>query len=200
MASRAPESPVALVGFSLGANLVLKLAAEATADPLNTLDCLLAANPPIDLAACCHYMQRPLNRAYDRNFARQLKASVARLHELFPDLGPVDFPKSMTLRDFDDLYTAPRNGFSGAAEYYQKSSAAALVQSIRLPGLVIHSEDDPFIPAEPFRRIRFPSQLALELIPGGGHLGYLSREPWMGSLRWLDVRMTAWLCTHWSLP
>lgn len=199
MARRASESPLALVGFSLGASLVLKLAAEASVNPLDNLDCVLAANPPIDLNACCERMRDPANRVYDRNFVRQLRADVARLHALFPELGPVHLPKSLSLFEFDDVYTAPRNGFVGAADYYARSSVVPLIPAIEVPGLVVHAEDDPFIPTLPFREVAFPSHLALEMIPGGGHLGYISDEPWMGDRRWLDSRLTAWLSARWSL-
>lgn len=199
MARRNPGSPVALIGFSLGANLVLKLAAEASVSPLEPVDCVLAANPPIDLAECCRYIQRPSNRIYDRNFVKQLRVVVGRLHAAFPELGPANLPKSLSLFDFDDIYTGPRNGFSGAAEYYEKSSSGPLLASIEVPGLVVHAEDDPFIPVGPFHQVKFPSCLALEMIPGGGHLGYLSHRPWMGDHRWLDGRLTNWLQAHWSL-
>jgi predicted alpha/beta-fold hydrolase len=199
MVRRAPDSPVALVGFSLGASLVLKLAAEAATSPLDNLDCVLAANPPIDLAACCRHMREEGQRVYDLNFARRLRADVARLHRAFPELGPPDLPKSLTLFDFDDHYTAPRNGFAGADDYYARSSVASRIPEILVPGLVVHAADDPFIPAETFRRVPFPSHLALELITGGGHLGYLSHRPWMGARRWLDARITAWLSTRWAL-
>ncbi len=199
MAGRAPGSPFALVGFSLGANLVLKLAAEATDDPLAGLDCVLAANPPIDLSACCRQMQLPGNRVYDRNFVRLLRKDIARLHRVFPDLEPIRFPKRMSLYEFDNIYTAPRNGFADAEDYYRRSSAGPCIPRIEVPGLVIHSQDDPFIPSEPFRTVPFPPQLALELISSGGHLGYLSQTRWMGDRRWLDSRLTAWLAARWTL-
>lgn len=199
MAARAPGSPVALIGFSLGANLVLKLAAEATENPLAGLDCVLAANPPIDLSACSRQIQLPVNRVYDRNFVRVLRKDIARLHQVFPDLEPARLPKVMSLYDFDDLYTAPRNGFAGAEDYYTRSSAAAYIPRVRVPGLVVHSEDDPFIPSEPFRTVPFPPQLALELISSGGHLGYVSQSRWMGDRRWLDSRFTVWLASRWAL-
>ena len=196
---RAQGSPLALIGFSLGANLVLKLAAEATETSLEGLDCVLAANPPIDLAACCLAMQRKENRLYDRKFVQQLRIAVKQLQEVFPDLNPVNFPKSISLLDFDDLYTAPRSGFLNAADYYARNSAMNFIPRIQVPGLVVHSEDDPFIPAELFRSITFPEGLALELILNGGHLGYLSHYPWKGDRRWLDARLAVWLATHWAL-
>jgi len=64
---------------------------------------------------------------------------------------------------------------------------------------VIHAEDDPFIPAEPFRRVKFPSELALELIGSGGHLGYFSRQRWGGDRRWLDSRLVVWLTARWRV-
>jgi predicted alpha/beta-fold hydrolase len=198
-ARRAPGSPIALVGFSLGANLVLKLAAEAAVAPIDGFDCVLAANPPIDLALCARTIRRPGNRIYDRNFTRSLRAEASRLHAAFPDLGPVSFPKAMTVYDFDQWYTAPRNGFRGADDYYERSSAARFIPGVGHAGLVVHSEDDPFIPSEPFRRVTFPPRLALELIPGGGHLGYLSQHRWGGDRRWLDGRLTTWLAARWSL-
>jgi len=198
LARRLPGASIALVGFSLGGNLVLKLAAEAATDPLEGLDSVLAANPPIDLAACSRQLRRPANRIYDRNFVRWLRADVARRHAAFPDLGPADLTQVSTLFDFDDLYVAPRHGFAGAADYYARSGAAPLIPRIAVPGLVVHAEDDPFVPADPFRHADFPTGLALELIPSGGHLGYLSRTPWEGDRRWLDSRLAAWLASRWG--
>jgi uncharacterized protein len=198
LSRRAPGSPIALVGFSLGANLALKLAAEVADRPLEGFDSVLAANPPLDLLACTRRIQQPENRIYDRNFVRMLRAEVARLHAAFPELEPVTLTQVKTLFEFDDCYTAPRNGFRGAVDYYEKSSAGPLIPGIRVPGLVVHAEDDPFIPPEPFRAITFPESLALELIPSGGHLGYFSRGRWAGDRRWLDARLAAWLAQRWA--
>jgi predicted alpha/beta-fold hydrolase len=200
MARRSPGSPIALVGFSLGANLVLKLAAEAAEEPLEGLDAVVAANPPLDLAACCRHFQRRENRVYDRHFVRMLHTDLSRLHHAYPDLGPFLVARTATLLEFDDLYTAPRNGFAGAYDYYSRNSAGPLIPQITIPGLVVHAADDPFIPVEPFYQVSFPTNLALELLPFGGHLGYLSRTLWSGDCRWLDMRLTAWLGSHWAMP
>lgn len=199
MATRAPGSPLALIGFSLGANLVLKLAAEATDEPLEGLDCVLAANPPLDLAACCRHLRRSENRLYDRNFVRLLRRGVQRLHARYPDLGPPNLEGVESLYDFDDRYTAPRNGFRNADEYYERSSAGPLIPRIVVPGLVVHAEDDPFIPPEPIRCVAYPAHVVLDLLLQGGHLGYFSRNVWLGDRRWLDARLTAWLGTRWVL-
>lgn len=193
LAARAPGSPIVLVGFSLGANLVLKLAGEAADDPVGQLDGVVAANPPIDLEACCRAIQHPRNRVYDRNFVRLLRGEVARLHARFPELGPIDLSTAQTLLEFDEAYTAPRNGFRHARDYYRQCSAGHWVRRIQVPGLVIHAMDDPFIPASAFDSFVFPPQVACEMIPQGGHLGFWSHRPWDGDRRWLDARIARWL-------
>jgi predicted alpha/beta-fold hydrolase len=199
LAARAPGSPIALVGFSLGASLTLKLAAEAADRPVNGLDCVLAANPPLDLSACARSMRRLENRIYDWNFVRWLRAEVVRLHRHFPDLERPDLRGVQSVFDFDDRYTAPRNGFRSADDYYERSSAGPLVSRIVHRGLVVHAEDDPFIPPGPFQKAAFPRQLDAELSRHGGHLGYLSRSPWRGNRRWLDARLVEWLAIRWDL-
>lgn len=199
LAAEAPGSPIALIGYSLGASLTLKLAAEAAAEPVAGLDCVIAANPPLDLAACSRQIQRPENRLYDRHFVNGLKAGIVRLHRRFPDLGPTGLDGVRTLYDFDDRYTAGRAGFASAEEYYARSSSKGRIAEIRLTGLVVHAADDPFIPVDAFLEVDFPTNLPLELIPRGGHLGYLSRRRWGPDRRWLDARLEAWLTERWGL-
>jgi predicted alpha/beta-fold hydrolase len=195
---RDAETPIGLVGFSLGANLVLKLAVEAADVPLDGLDCVLAANPPIDLIACAQQMKRPANRLYNWNFVRWLCAMVQRLHTRFPELGRPALRGVKTINDFDDRYTAPRNGFASAEDYYRRCSLVGALARIRIPGLIVHAIDDPFITAEPFLRAIRPPCLSLDLLPHGGHLGYLSRDSWQGDHRWLDARLATWLASHWG--
>jgi uncharacterized protein len=186
-------SPIALVGFSLGGNLVLKLAAEAAEEPLAGLDCVLAANPPVDPAASARQMQRPDNRIYDWNFVRWLTKMVQQLHQHFPALGPPALKGVRTLYDFDDRYTAARNGFASADDYYARCNLLNPIARIDVPTLIVHSMDDPFIPFEPFLQVERPENVTLELIPHGGHLGYISRDSWLGDHRWLEARLAAWL-------
>ena len=198
LASEATGSPIALVGFSLGGNLVLKLAAEAAEEPLAGLDCVLAANAPMDLAACSRLIGSRSRRIYDQNFVKNLRSQVKKLHAAFPDLGPADLDGVESVYAFDDRYTAPRHGFAGADDYYARSSAGPLLSKICVPGLVVHAEDDPFIPVESYRGLEFPLALALEMNLYGGHLGYISRTPWGGDRRWLDSRLSFWLADHWE--
>ncbi|MDX2036559.1 MAG: alpha/beta fold hydrolase [Isosphaeraceae bacterium] len=198
MARRAPESPIALVGFSLGANLVLKLAAEAASERLAGLDCVVAANPPLDLSAGCRFLQRPGAKLYDRNFVRLLHEHVRRFESRFPDAPAIDLSKAGTLYDFDNHVTAPRNGFRDAEHYYSESSSGPLLGRIEVDGLVVHALDDPFIPPEPFHSFEFPPRIRLDLQEHGGHLGFLDRRKFGGDRRWLDARITTWLSARWA--
>jgi predicted alpha/beta-fold hydrolase len=143
-------------------------------------------------------MLRPENRLYDWNFVRWLNAMVWRLHDRFPELGLPRLEGVKTLYDFDDRYTAPRNGFGSADEYYRRCSLLTALAHIKVPGLIVHAMDDPFVTYEPLLRARRPVHLAVELVHHGGHLGYLSRHNWQGDRRWLDSRLAVWIHSHWA--
>ena len=121
------------------------------------------------------------------------------LHDRFPELGPVSLEGVKSVYDFDDRYTAPRNGFGTADEYYRQCSLMTSLARIPVPGLIVHALDDPFVTAEPLIHADRPGHLAIELVQHGGHLGYLSRWPWQGDRRWLDARLAAWLRSHWAV-
>ena len=162
---RVPGSPIALIGFSLGANLVLKAGIEAVDQPLEGVDCLLAANAPIDLVHCAWKMRLPENRIYNWNFVRWLRSMVERLHCRFPELGRPDLEGVRTLYDFDDRYTAPRAGFASADDYYSRCSVSGELRTHRAPWTGgACGADDPFIGAEPFLHIETPAALTVELV------------------------------------
>src|SRR5262249_10837683 len=148
-----PTSPLAMVGFSLGGNIVLKLAAEAAALPLPNLARVAAVNPPIDLEGCAGLLALPRNRLYERHFVQVLLDLVRQQERHFPDQPPVRFPRRMTLRLFDDLYTAPRGGFRDALDYYHRGASRPLIPRIQVPTLILTARDDPFIAAEPFETL-----------------------------------------------
>jgi predicted alpha/beta-fold hydrolase len=199
MACGAPGSPMGLVGFSLGGNLVLNLAAEAVDRPVPGLDCVVAAGAPIDLGACGRRMDHPARRFYDRHFLYSVIPEVRRHQARFPDPKPIDLGLVRSMLDFDRRYTAPRNGFSTVEEYHERCSPIGRVNRIAVPGLVVHAEDDPFVPTEPFSRASFAPGLDLEIHRAGGHCGFISQTPWAGDHRWLLTRMAAWLAGRWGL-
>ena len=192
LAELCPGSPVDLVGYSLSGNMALKLAGEAADNPLPNLARVAAVAPPIDLERCAAMLGEPRNRIYDRHFSRGL-AHLARLRARHhPDQPLPTFPGRLTVRLFDDLYTAPRWGFADALDYYRRSSAAPLVPRIRVPTLILTARDDPFIAVAPFEELSCAPHVTVEVVPRGGHLGYLG---WSSGrvVRWAEHRIAAWL-------
>jgi predicted alpha/beta-fold hydrolase len=188
----APESPLLLVGLSLGGALALRLASEAASRPVAGLARIAAVGPPIDLERCAALLGRSYNRIYESAFVRDLVADVHRRHRHFTDLPPVRFPARLTVRGFDDLYTAPRSGFAGAADYYCRASVLPLLHRIEVPTLVLTARDDPFIAVEPFEEAAFSPAVEVHILQHGGHLGYVGWDG-AGGIRWGERRMVEWL-------
>jgi predicted alpha/beta-fold hydrolase len=190
--SWSPTSPLILAGFSLGGNIVLKLGGEAAAHPVPGLRALAALSPPADLVACSALLARPRNRIYDRYFANGLVNIVRRHQAYFPELPTVSFPRKLTLRQFDDLHTAPRGGFTNADDYYHRASSLPLIPQINVPTLIVSARDDPFIAAEPLAALASCPGLEVCLLPSGGHLGFLGHDG-SGGFRWAERRMAKWV-------
>jgi predicted alpha/beta-fold hydrolase len=188
-----PESPVTLVGFSLGGNIVLKMAGEDADRPSGKLDSLISISPPIDLIACSQLIEQPHNRIYDRYFVRRLLSDIRERQRFFPDLPVVEFPSRPTLRAFDDLYTAPRSGFRDALDYYTRASSGPLVERIVVPTLIVSSRDDPFIAVAPFEQLPQRRNIELCITQHGGHLGFLGFTGQWLNYRWMDELVVDWI-------
>ena len=190
--SWSPASQLLLLGVSLGGALALKTAGEASDQPVPGLTRVGAMAPPIDLISCAALVAMPKNRLYDGNFVRVLTVDARLRQRYFPDLPPLRFPRRMTLRLFDELYTAPRGGFADAADYYRQSSCAALIPQIAVPTLILTARDDPFIAVEPFEHLKVPPHILVHLVPHGGHIGFLGWDG-AGGIRWAERRMVEWI-------
>ena len=190
--SWSPASPLVLVGFSLGGNIVLKLAGEAGARPVPGLERVAAVSPPIDLEGSAARLSLPRNRFYERFFLRNLLEQVRRQQRHFPDLPRARFPRKLTMRLFDDLYTAPRSGFRDALDYYRRAAALPLVPRIAVPALILTARDDPFVTAEPFETLPVAAQVEVHVLRRGGHLGFLGWDGLRG-VRWAEQRVFDWV-------
>ncbi len=193
LAREEPPSPITLAGFSLGGNVVLKLAGEDGGRPTAGLDSLIAVSAPIDLDACATLIEQPRNRIYDAYFVRRLLGDARERQQFFPDLPPLDFPPRLKIRGFDDRYTAPRSGYRDAEDYYARCSSGPLVPRIVVPTLLLTSRDDPFIATEPFEALPPQSNVELCLTERGGHLGFLGATERAGDGRWMDEMLLDWI-------
>ncbi|MGF1579005.1 MAG: YheT family hydrolase [Gemmataceae bacterium] len=189
-----PKSPVVLVGFSLGGNVAAKTVGEMSHKPHPNVTALVAANAPIDLAACSALLGKRENKFYDDYFGKVLLSHVTRHQKLFPDLPPVRFPKQLSLKAFDDVYTAPRGGYANAEDYYQRSSAFPLIEHIPVPTLLVTARDDPFIDVHAYEALSPRPTLNVRITEKGGHLGFLGFNGKWG-YRWLEPQIVEWIRT-----
>jgi predicted alpha/beta-fold hydrolase len=150
-----------------------------------------ALAPPIDMERCASLLALSRNRLYEQFFLRELMGQARQRHRYFPDR-PLRFPRKMTIRLYDELYTAPRSGFEDALDYYRRSSAFPLVGRIQIPTLILTARDDPFIAVEPFEELQPPPHVTIRIAEHGGHLGFLGSDG-AGGIRWAERRVAEWV-------
>ena len=170
-------SKVVVAGYSLGGNLALKLAGDHGAGAPPQLLGVCAVSPVMELDECVRALERRQNVVYHWNFVRGLKARMRRKVKCHPDRFSLEpLGKIRTVRDFDEVYTAPHFGFRDATDYYYRASAMRVIDRIRVPALIITAEDDPFVPSGPFRDPRVTGNPNIQLIVTrhGGHCGFLA--------------------------
>ena len=180
----------AIAAFSLGGNILLKLLTQVDQFPGIEIALAIAVAPPVDLDTSCQKITQRHGGFYDRSFLRGLRKQLKLRARVYPDcpytqLAP--FPR--TLREFDDRFTAPVNGFAGASDYYQKSSSKDQLGQITTPSTILIAEDDPVVPAEIFADVTLSATTTLLRTGHGGHLGYLGRRLAEGDRRWMDWKV-----------
>ena len=168
---------IALVGYSLGGNVVLKLAGEYGTRPPAELRSVCAVSPTMDLAKCVDALERPSNTLYQWNFVRNLKRRMRRKARVMPGRFDLNALRGVhTVRGFDEALTAPHHGFQDASDYYHRASSLRVVDRITVPTLILSADDDPFVPADQFRDDALGTNAAISVVVtrGGGHCGFYS--------------------------
>jgi predicted alpha/beta-fold hydrolase len=176
---------VALVGYSMGGNLVLKLAGElgargmpATSHIPGVLCAVATVSPALDLGASADALHEPVNRIYERHFLRALTKHFRRKAMLFPRVyDPSRADGLQSLREFDERITALYSGFAGADDYYDRAAAARVLGRIAVPTLILHAADDPFVRITPASRALIAANPNLTFVETehGGHCAFLGR-------------------------
>ncbi len=183
---------LAIAGYSLGGNIALKLAGEYGQAPPVQLACACAVSPPIDLTQAIVLLERRVNTVYQINFLWNLKRRIRRKRAVFPNVySTTGLRRIRSLRGFDDAYTAPHNGFTGADDYYARAGAIHVMPDVRIPALILSAKDDPFIPAGPFAdpRVTGNPNVKVELTEHGGHCGFLTKRCADHDGYWAEWRM-----------
>lgn len=193
-----PDAPLAVVGFSLGGNVLLKYLGEREERAREVVDAAVAVSVPYRLAVSARRMERGLGPMYAAWFLRSLRRSVrAKAREHGHDFDLDRLARVRSLREFDDAFTAPVHGFRDAEDYYRRSSSARFLPEIRVPTLLLQARDDPFLPEEglPEARMRRNPWLLPVLVERGGHVGFVEgATPWEARF-WAEEEAVRYLTT-----
>ena len=184
----------ALVGYSMGGNLVLKLAGEWGEAHDGLLAAVATVCPVIDLAPGADALHEPANRLYEWRFLRGLRRRLRRKAKLFPAiyqisaLGPI-----RSIREFDQKVVAPWCGFRDADDYYHRAASARVIDRIAVPTLILAAQDDPFIRLYPETRARILANPHIRFVETrhGGHCAYLTRRS--AGLHWAEATVAGCL-------
>lgn len=172
-----PDSPLYLLGFSLGGNVSLKLAGELGEAGPALIKQIVAVCPPIDLTRTLSLLMQPRNHLYQRYYVRGLRKLGARW---------LNNQRVRSILEFDNAVTAPQWGFKDGADYHQQCSSYPLLPKVQVDSRLLFAEDDPFIDYRPLLHTNLPASMKLWLTPYGGHMGFLG---WAGREHryfWMD--------------
>jgi predicted alpha/beta-fold hydrolase len=186
----------ALVGFSLGGNLTLKYLGERGHAVTDRVRGAVAISVPVDLKASSHQIGHPTNWHYTQYFLRSLQEKIRQKAERHPTGVRTDaLDHIRSLRDFDDAYTAPLNGFRDADTYYREASSKPLLRDLAVPTLLLNAADDPFLaPAcHPTAIADEHPPLTLEVPDSGGHVGFVTFNT--TGTYWSERRAASFLAT-----
>ena len=190
-AARVTGKPVfAMIGYSLGANALLKWLGEGGEQP--PLQRAVAVSVPFQLGDAARKLSTGFSRLYQNHLLERLRRNFRRKFRQRASPLPVDVDRLRDFYSFDDKVTAPLHGFSSAADYYRQSSSRQYLKNIQCETLILHAQDDPFLFEESIPGNEELSQhVTLELSKHGGHVGFIS-----GSVfpqRWLEPRIIRFL-------
>jgi predicted alpha/beta-fold hydrolase len=189
-------SHLALVGFSMGGNLVLKLAGEWGQQAPEQFRAVAACCPALDLAASADALHEPGNRIYETYFLWALRRRMLHKARLFP--GHFDTSRLRgigSLREFDDRVTAYYCGFASVDDYYDRASAARVVGQIAVPALIVHAADDPFvrITAETRRKLAANPNITFRETAHGGHCAFVGARNGVDDGYWAESQIVNFL-------
>ncbi|MBS0650809.1 MAG: hydrolase [Verrucomicrobia bacterium] len=194
--NRFPSRPIAAVGFSLGANVILKYLGESETD--TPICCAVAISAPFLLNRFADRIQKGFSSLYQRRLLSQLKKKL--LNKNKQTKLPIDVNKienNKTFWEFDNLITAKLHNFKDAADYYKQSSSFYYLPRIKKPTLLLHASNDPFLYPDAIPDpSKLPPQVQLELQKSGGHMGFMTGPiPWKPKY-WLEDRAPRFITAH----
>lgn len=170
--SRWNYKKIHLVGYSLGANILLNYLGSGSVD--SSVVQAVALSPPVDLLASSLWMAKPANRIFEKYLLQDIKKQVAALPE-FTSLWK-KVRKAQSIMEFDEIFTAPVNGFSSAKDYYARTSCGPLLRNVEIPTSILISTDDPIVSSGCIALQTLSPSIDVTREKFGGHLGFVSRQ------------------------
>jgi len=190
---------IAVAGFSMGGNLVLKMVGEWGMNAPREVKAAVGISPAIDLAISADALHDRQNRIYEWKFMRGLRERIKRKAKLYPHRYDLRYLRGVrTIREFDDQITARYSGFTGADDYYARASSANVIDKIAIPTLVIHSTDDPFIKLTAASREKLEGNSHIRYIETthGGHCAFMGESDGNGDDgRWAEKKLIEFIAT-----
>jgi uncharacterized protein len=190
---------IIVAGYSLGGNLALKLAGDYGSASPPQLRAVCAVSPIIEIGRCVEALEQRSNLIYQMNFVRALRARMRRKNRAHPGRYDIGLLRDVwSVRKFDAAFTAPAFGFASAEDYYHRASAMRVVDRINVPALIITAEDDPFVPADPFRdpRVATNPHITLMVTRAGGHCGFLAAATEGNDGYWAEQQIMEFASSH----
>jgi predicted alpha/beta-fold hydrolase len=186
----AGDAALYVAGVSLGGNAFVKWLGESGEKARAIVHRAAAVSAPLDLMAAGDALGRGFARVYAWHFLGSLKRGALQKLERFPGLfDAARVRRATTLRDFDNVVTAPLHGFRDTDDYWTRASAKPLLGGVRVPLLLVNARDDPFLPEASLPlRSEVSSAVTLEFPDTGGHVGFVS-APFPGHIAWLPRRL-----------
>jgi len=184
---------IALIGYSLGGNLVLKYLGERGNEVNNNIVASATMSVPLDLGAACLHIHRWQNYIYEKRFLVSLIKKVKAKAEQFPDIIDTEHTRKIkSIYDFDDIYTSVLHGYRNADHYYKSCSSKNFVENIRVPSMIINAMDDPFLPKACYPRdlISRNNKVVFLTPKYGGHVGFVNYRQ---STYWGEERIAGFL-------
>jgi predicted alpha/beta-fold hydrolase len=196
LATTYPQAKKAIVGFSLGGNVLTRYLAEQK-DHIYQAASIICA--PLDLSSCSDRINRGFSRVYQKYLVDMLRTSTIKKIKLnlLKNIDQNSLLAIRSIRDFDQMVTAPINGFAGASDYYRQASGRDVLNNVTAPCLVIHASDDPFLCHTNTTAIStLPEHIVFEVSERGGHVGFISGNNPFKPQFWLETRIPEFFARH----
>lgn len=196
--SRFVDAELFAIGYSLGANMLLKMLAEFKNN--SPISKAISISSPLMLDICASKMDKGFSKFYQYILLKDLKKQLKDKYDQYDMQSLLNFKKEdikelKTFWDFDEVYTAPIHGFKSAKDYYKKSSSKQFLKDITTPTLIINSKDDPFMTPDVLPNEDDISEaIELEILEYGGHVGFIDGCLFKPNY-WLEGRIMAYFTT-----